>query len=107
MAASLKPLDQQVIVLTGASSGIGLATAQDAARRGAKLVLVARNGDVLEAIVRGLASAGHEAIHVVADVSNREQVEQVAREAMARFGRIDTWVNCAGSTIYGRLDEVS
>ncbi|MET0982239.1 MAG: SDR family oxidoreductase, partial [Telluria sp.] len=43
----------------------------------------------------------------VADVSNREQVEQVAREAMARFGRIDTWVNCAGSTIYGRLDEVS
>lgn len=107
MAASLKPLDQQVIVLTGASSGIGLATAQDAARRGAKLVLVARSGDVLEAVVRGLAEGGHEAIHVVADISNREQMEQVAREALARFGRIDTWVNCAGSTIYGRLDEVS
>jgi short-subunit dehydrogenase len=104
---SLKPLDQQVIVLTGASSGIGLATAQDAARRGAKLVLVARSGDVLEAVVRGLASSGCEAIHVVADVSQREQVEQVARQALARFGRIDTWVNCAGATIYGRLDEVS
>ncbi|MFC4932518.1 SDR family oxidoreductase [Massilia sp. GCM10023247] len=107
MAASLKPLDQQVIVLTGASSGIGLATAQDAARRGAKLVLVARSADVLEAIVQGLAASGHEAIHVVADVADRAQVEQVAREAMARFGRIDTWVNCAGSTIYGRLDQVT
>jgi short-subunit dehydrogenase len=105
--ASLKPLDQQVIVLTGASSGIGLATAQDAARRGARLVLVARSGDVLEAVVRGLATSGCEAIHVVADVSQREQVEEVARRALARFGRIDTWVNCAGSTIYGRLDEVS
>lgn len=107
MAASLKPLDQQVIVLTGASSGIGLATAHDAARRGAKLVLVARSGDVLEAVVRGLAAGGFDATHVVADVSQREQVEHVACEAVARFGRIDTWVNCAGSTIYGRLDEVT
>jgi short-subunit dehydrogenase len=107
MASSLKPLDQQVIVITGASSGIGLATAQDAAARGAKLVLVARSGDVLEAIADGLATGGHEAIHVVADVANRAQLEEVARRAIAHFGRIDTWVNCAGTTIYGRLDEVS
>ena len=107
MASSLKPLDQQVMVITGASSGIGLATAQDAARRGAKLVLAARNGDVLEAIVGGLRAGGHEAIHVVADVSERAQVENVAAQAIARFGRIDTWVNDAGCTIYGRLDEVS
>ena len=107
MAASLKPLDQQVIVLTGASSGIGLATAHDAARRGARLVLVSRSGDVLEAVVRTLAAGGAEAIHVVADVSRRAQVEEVARQAVARFGRIDTWVNCAGCTIYGRLDEVT
>ena len=106
MASSLKPLDQQVIVITGASSGIGLATAQDAAARGAKLVLVARSGDVLEAIADGLATGGHEAIHVVADVADRAQVEEVARRAIAHFGRIDTWVNCAGTTIYGRLDEV-
>jgi short-subunit dehydrogenase len=107
MASSLKPLDQQVIVITGASSGIGLATAQDAAARGAKLVLVARSGDVLEAIADGLATGGHEAIHVVADVADRAQVEEAARRAIARFGRIDTWVNCAGGTIYGRLDQVS
>ena len=106
MASSLKPLDQQVMVITGASSGIGLATAQDAARRGAKLVLVARSGDVLEAIVGGLRARGHDAIHVVADVSDRAQVENVAAQAIARFGRIDTWVNDAGCTIYGRLDEV-
>ena len=106
MASSLKPLDQQVIVITGASSGIGLATAQDAAARGAKLVLAARSGDVLEAIADGLATGGHEAIHVVADVADRAQVEEVARRAIAHFGRIDTWVNCAGTTIYGRLDEV-
>ena len=107
MASSLKPLDRQVIVITGASSGIGLATAQDAAARGAKLVLVARSGDVLEAIADGLATGGHEAIHVVADVADRGQVEEAARRAIARFGRIDTWVNCAGGTIYGRLDQVS
>ena len=107
MASSLKPLDQQVIVITGASSGIGLATAQDAAQRGATLVLVARSGDVLEAIADGLATGGHAAIHVVADVSDRAQVDEVARRAIAHFGRIDTWVNCAGSTIYGRLDEVT
>jgi len=107
MASSLKPLDRQVIVITGASSGIGLATAQDAAARGAKLVLVARSGDVLEAIADGLATGGHEAIHVVADVADRAQVEEAARRAIARFGRIDTWVNCAGGTIYGRLDQVS
>ncbi|MFC5509702.1 SDR family oxidoreductase [Massilia jejuensis] len=107
MASSLKPLDQQVIVITGASSGIGLATAQDAAARGATLVLVARSGEVLEAIADALATGGHEAIHVVADVADRAQVDEVARRAIAHFGRIDTWVNCAGNTIYGRLDEVS
>jgi short-subunit dehydrogenase len=107
MSPSLKPLNQQVIVITGASSGIGLATAQDAARAGARLVLVARSGDVLEAIVASLARQGREAIHVVADVAEREQVQRVADAAIAHFGRIDTWANVAGTTIYGRIDEVS
>jgi short-subunit dehydrogenase len=107
MSPSLKPLHQQVIVITGASSGIGLATAQDAARAGAKVVLAARSGDVLDAIVATLVKQGHEAIHVVADVAERDQVQRIADAAIAKFGRIDTWANVAGATIYGKLDEVS
>jgi short-subunit dehydrogenase len=103
MSPSLKPLNQQVIVITGASSGIGLATAQDAARAGAKVVLAARSGDVLEAIVATLHSQGHEAIHVVADVAERDQVQRIADAAIATFGRIDTWANVAGATIYGMV----
>jgi len=106
MSPSLKPLNQQVIVITGASSGIGLATAQDAAKAGARVVLAARSGDVLEAIVATLVKQGHEAIHVVADVADRDQVQRIADAAIDRFGRIDTWANVAGVTIYGKLDEV-
>jgi short-subunit dehydrogenase len=107
MSPSLKPLNQQVVVITGASSGIGLATAQDAARAGARLVLAARSEDVLDAIVATLVQLGIEAIAVAADVSERAQVQRVADAAIARFGRIDTWANVAGITIYGRVDEVS
>lgn len=107
MSASLKPLDQQVIVITGASSGIGLATAQFAAERGAKLVLVARSAETLSALATLINSEGGEAICVVADVGKRDEVDAAAQAAINRFGRIDTWVNDAGVAIYGRLDEVS
>ena len=107
MATELKPLDEQVIVITGASSGIGLATADAAAQQGAKLVLAARSGEALAEIVQTLTGSGGEAIHVVADVADAEQVRRVAEAAIQRFGRIDTWINNAGVSIYGRLDEVS
>lgn len=107
MSASLKPLDEQVIVLTGASSGIGLCTAKMAAARGAKLVLVARSAATLQGLTAQIVDAGGEAIHVVADVGDRERMLLVAQEAIARFGRIDTWINNAGVSIFGRLDEVS
>ncbi len=107
MSSFLRPLNRQVMVITGATSGIGLATAQDAARAGAKLVLVARSADMLDAVVSGLAAAGHQAVGVVADVSDRSRLEHVAQVAQRSFGRIDTWVNNAGTTIYGRIDEVS
>lgn len=102
-----KPLDQQVMVITGASSGIGLATAVSAAAAGVKLVLAARSEQTLNEIVKGIKDAGGDAISVVADVGDRQQVEKVAEAAINKFGRIDTWVNDAGLSIYGRLDKVS
>lgn len=107
MQPELKPLAEQVIVITGASSGIGLATAQQAAQAGAKLVLVARSEARLAEIVGAINDEGGEAIHVVADVGREEDVRRVADVAIDRFGRIDTWVNDAGVAIYGRLDDVS
>jgi short-subunit dehydrogenase len=106
MAISLKPLDQQVIVITGASSGIGLATALAAAEQGAKVVLTARSEQTLSEIVEDIVQAGGEAISVAADVSERDALQAVADAAIEEFGRIDTWINDAGVSIYGRLDEV-
>jgi short-subunit dehydrogenase len=103
----LKKIANQVIVITGASSGIGLATAQAAAERGAKLVLAARSRQALNDIVNQITSKGGEAIAVECDVADRSQVDRVAREAIDRFGRIDTWINNAGIGLYGRLDEVT
>lgn len=107
MPASHKPLNQQVIVITGASSGIGLATAELAAQRGAKLVLIARSAQTLRNLVAQITSDGGEAMDIVADVADREKIQAAAQEAINRFGRIDTWINNAGVSIYGRLDEVS
>lgn len=107
MKLSLRPLDQQVMVITGASSGIGLATALAAAGQGARLVLVARSVQTLEDLAVDLNEAGREAVSVVCDVGERAQVQRVADVAIERFGRIDTWVNNAGLSIYGRLDEVA
>lgn len=106
MKIKLKPLHEQVIVLTGASSGIGLATARLAARAGAKLTLVARNEEALAEVERELAG-GDNVMHVVADVGKREDLERVASETMNRFGGFDTWINNAGSSVWGRMDEVS
>ena len=107
MAHRLKPLADQVIVITGASSGIGLCTARMAAARGASVVLSARSQEVLEHVVQELSTSGARALACAADVADRQQLEDVAARAIAKFGRIDTWVNDAGVSIYGRLDEVS
>jgi len=104
MAIKLKKIADQVVVITGASSGIGLATAEAAAKKGAKLVLAARSEQTLNEIVGRL---GGQAVAVTCDVADRAQVERVAQTAIATFGRIDTWVNNAGQGLYGRLNEVS
>jgi short-subunit dehydrogenase len=106
MDLSLKPLDQQVIVITGASSGIGLATTESAASQGAKLVLAARSEETLKDITSKINAAGGEAIYVVADVADRQDVDKITEAAIGRFGHIDTWINDAGVSIYGKLEEV-
>lgn len=103
----LKPLSEQVIVITGASSGIGLATAMAAASKGAKLVLAARNEIALEDVCRKIAKEGGTAIYVTADVASREDVEKIAQVARERFGGFDTWVNDAGIGTLGRLEDIS
>src|SRR5690606_7958820 len=103
----LKPLRDQVIVITGATSGIGLSTAREAARRGARLVLVARNADALERLRKELAARGCDAIGVAGDVGREEDVKRVAERAAEHFGNFDTWVNNAGVAIYGPLTEIT
>ncbi|HEX8352950.1 MAG TPA: SDR family oxidoreductase [Pyrinomonadaceae bacterium] len=103
MSVKLKKLSEQVVVITGASSGIGLVTAREAARRGAKLVLAARAEDALRRLAGEINASGGEAVHVAADVGREADVRRIAETALERFGRVDTWVNNAGVSIYGRI----
>jgi short-subunit dehydrogenase len=106
MKIQLKPLHEQVIVITGASSGIGLATARMAARRGARVVLAARAKDALEQLETELNGQRKQAVHVAADVTKQEDVRRIAETAIREFGGIDTWVNDAGTSIYGHITEI-
>lgn len=105
MNVKLKKLSDQVIVITGASSGIGLLTARMAAKRGARMVLNARNAEALRLVCDEINATGGEAIHVVGDVGQFEDVQRIEDEAIRRFGGFDTWVNNAGVSIYGRMLE--
>lgn len=102
----LKRLDEQVIVITGASSGIGRATALAAAAKGARVVLAARGVSALEDVAQHIHAAGGTAYVVPTDVSDQEAVRHLATEALGRFGTIDSWVNNAGVSISGRLEDI-
>src|SRR4051812_38560099 len=106
MDIELLPLQEQVMVITGASSGIGLVTAKHAAALGASVVLVARNQRDLQTAVAQIRDRGGRAIHVVADVARQDDVEHVAQAALDAFGRIDTWVNNAAVSMYGRIVQL-
>jgi len=89
-------VSDKVVVITGASSGIGATTATLLARRGAKVVLGARRQDRLNRIVKDISAAGGTAISFAADVTKRPEVEALVKGAVASFGRVDVMVNNAG-----------
>ena len=89
-------MQDKVIVITGASGGIGAALAELVAARGASVALVARGSDALGAVA---ARCGPHALPIVADVTRREEVHRVVTETLARFGHIDIWVNNVGQGI--------
>ena len=93
MSSQHKPLSSQVIVITGATSRIGLTTARMAARQGATLVLAASNVSILDRLASEIRQAGGEVHAVPVDVAVKEQVAALGDAAMARFGRVDTWIN--------------
>lgn len=107
MSVKLKPLSDQVVVITGASSGIGLATARRAAKAGAAVVLNARNDEALRTLCDEIVAEGGRAHAVAGDVGDPEDVATLARAAVARFGRVDTWINDAGVGLYGDLEDTS
>ena len=107
MGMKLKSVADQTIVITGASSGIGLATAREAARRGANVVLASRDEHDLRKAVDDIRVGGGEAMYVVGDVADRDSMERLAEKASLEFGGFDTWINNAGVSVYGRIEHVS
>jgi short-subunit dehydrogenase len=103
MRKKLKPLAEQTLVITGASSGIGLSTARIAVERGARVLLVARNKTALQAIANDL---GAQAAMCAVDIADEGAAERIVATAIAAFGGFDTWVNCASVTSYGSLEQI-
>ncbi len=103
----MKPINEQVVVITGASSGIGRETALRFGRRGASVVLAARNETALQELAKEVERLGGQAHTVVTDVAEWEQVDHLAQSAVGRFGRIDTWVNNAAVSAYATVEEMT
>src|SRR5690348_16114031 len=99
-------LKNKVVVVTGASSGFGKGIALGFAAAGALVVLAARRGKLIEVLARECESHGTETLAVPTDVSKREEVAALAEQTLARFGRIDVWVNNAGVGALGRFTDI-
>ncbi|MEW9856165.1 SDR family oxidoreductase [Novosphingobium sp. M1R2S20] len=103
----LKPLSEQTIVITGGSSGIGLATAKMAAEQGAHVVIIARNEDGLQKAASDIRSQGGRCDYICADVGSREDVHSAVETVIERHGGFDTWVSNAGVGVYAKLEDLS
>jgi NAD(P)-dependent dehydrogenase (short-subunit alcohol dehydrogenase family) len=104
----VKPIDEQVVVIIGASSGLGRQTAYDLAEKGATVVVAARRERVLAELAEELKGRGaNDALAVVCDVARNEQVEQTINETVERFGRIDTLIVTPGIAIYAPIERMT
>lgn len=98
-----RPINEQVIVIACGSNGIGLTTAKMAAEKGAKVVLAAKNRDVIDEVIDEINASGGHALAVTSDPSKLEDMIHLKNKSLQKFNRIDTWINTAGSSIYGYL----
>ena len=99
--------ENKVVVITGASSGIGEAAAIEFSKRGANIVLVARRKEKLLEVEKKISQFSGSSLVCQCDVSNKEQVTQMSKKILDKFGRIDILVNNAGFVIYGKVNELS
>ena len=104
--ATERDLQSKVVVITGASSGFGRGAAVEFARAGAQVVLAARRDQLLDEVARECEAAGGSALPVPTDVSEEEDMENLARTAIEKCGRIDVWVNNAGVGALGKFQDV-
>ena len=107
MKLKLKPIREQVVVLVGASSGIGRQAAIDFARRGARVVAAARDEEGLRSLQSEIEAAGGSTVTVTADTSDYEQVSRVGERAVEVYGRIDTWVHLAAVSMYATFEQTT
>ena len=103
----LKPISQQVVAIVGASSGIGRETALQFAKKGAKVVVAARSQSGLESLVSEIKLFGGDAVAIVADVSEFDQVKAIADKAVEVYGRLDTWVHSAATGVLAPFDQIT
>ena len=103
----LKPIEQQVVAVVGASSGIGRETALQFAKRNAKVVVSARTESGLASLVDEITALGGDAIAIPADVAEFDQVKSIVDKTIDRYGRLDTWVHAAGTGIIAPFEQVT
>jgi len=103
--AMASKLEGKVAIVTGASSGIGEATAISLAAEGAKVVIAARRGERLEAVAKHITDNGGQVLSVIADITDELQVKNLIQKAHAEFGRVDILVNNAGISFPGRIEN--